>query len=77
MKQAKFDLSEAQIDFVNQHDAWGFADKSALVRQALDEMRCKLAQQRIAESAQLYADIYAEDEDLPELTEDALEDWPR
>jgi hypothetical protein len=76
MTQAKFSLSETQIDFINRHEAWGFPDKSALVREALDELKARLAQERLAESARLYADVYAEEEDLRKLTEAALEDWP-
>ena len=76
MPQAKFSLSETQIDFINRHEVWGFPDKSALVREALNEMQAKLAQERLAESAKLYAEVYAEDEELRKLTEAALEDWP-
>ena len=77
MPQAKFSLSEAQIDFINRHQAWGFPDRSALVRQALDQMQARLAQERLAESARIYAEVYAEDQDLRDLAESALEDWPR
>jgi hypothetical protein len=67
MPQAKFNLSESQIEFINRHDAWGFPDKSALVREALDEMNARLAQVRLIESANLYAEVYAEDEELTSL----------
>jgi Arc/MetJ-type ribon-helix-helix transcriptional regulator len=77
MPQAKFSLSEAQINFINRHEAWGFPDRSALVRQALDQMQAKLAQERLAESARLYAEVYAEELELRDLAEAALEDWPR
>jgi Arc/MetJ-type ribon-helix-helix transcriptional regulator len=77
MPQAKFSLSEAQMDFINRHEAWGFPDKSALVRQALDQMQARLAQERLVESARLYAEVYAEEQNLRDLTEAALEDWPR
>jgi len=76
MPQAKFSLSDAQLEFINRHEAWGFPDRSALVRQALDQMKARLAQERLAESAQLYAEVYAEEQDLRDLTETALEDWP-
>ncbi len=76
MPQAKFSLPEALIEFVNRHEAWGFPDKSAMVRQALDQMKTRLAQQRLAESARLYAEVYAEENDLRDLTEAALKDWP-
>ncbi len=74
MPQAKFSLSQSQIEFINQHEAWGFPDKSALVREALDAMKARLTRERVAESARLYAEIYAEEEELRGLTEAALED---
>jgi hypothetical protein len=76
MPQAKFSLSQSQIEFINRHEAWGFPDKSALVREALDKMKARLARERLAESARLYAEVYAEAEELRGLTEAALEDWP-
>jgi Arc/MetJ-type ribon-helix-helix transcriptional regulator len=68
-----FTLSPTQIEFINRHEAWGFADRSAMVREALDLMRARLAQEGLTESARLYA----EEEELQDLTEAALEDWPR
>lgn len=76
MPQAKFSLSPSQMEFLNHHQAWGFPDKSALVREALDQMQTRLARERLVESARLYAEIYAEEEELLNLTEAALEDWP-
>lgn len=35
-----------------------------------------LAKDRLVESAKLYAETYAQDDDLRDLTEAALEDWP-
>jgi hypothetical protein len=75
--QAKFSLSQSHIDFLNQCEALGFSDKSALVREALDELKARLARERLAESARLYAEVYAEEADLHGLTEAALEDWPQ
>jgi len=77
MPQAKFSLSEAQIDFINRHQALGFPDRSALVRYALDQLRTQVAQERLRESARLYAEVYAEDQDLQDLTDAALDEWPR
>ena len=74
MQQAKFSLSPSQIEFIDRHEAWGYPDKSSLVRAALDELETKLKRERLAESAQLYAEVYAEDRDLRELTEAALAD---
>ena len=77
MVQAKFSLSQSQLQFLERFELWGFTDKSALVREALDEMRERLAKVRRAESARLYAEVYAEEEDLRRLTDAALEDWPQ
>jgi Arc/MetJ-type ribon-helix-helix transcriptional regulator len=77
MPQAKFSLSQSQMKFINDFEAWGFADKSALVREALNVLQARLAQERRVESAQLYAEVYAEEEELRDLTEAALEDWPQ
>jgi Arc/MetJ-type ribon-helix-helix transcriptional regulator len=77
MPQAKFSLSKTHVEFINRHQAFGFQDKSALVREALDQMKARLAQERLVESARLYAEVYAEEEELHDLTEAALEDWPQ
>jgi Arc/MetJ-type ribon-helix-helix transcriptional regulator len=77
MPQAKITLSQSQIEFINRHEALGFPDRSALVREALNQMQARLAQERLAESARLYAEVYTEEEELQDLTEAALEDWPQ
>jgi hypothetical protein len=77
MPQAKFSLAPSHIEFLNQCEALGFPDKSALVREALDELKARLDRERLAESARLYAEVYAEEEDLRGLTEAGLEDWPQ
>ena len=51
MLQAKFSLSKNQVEFINRHEAFGFPDKSALVREALDQMKARLARERLAEWA--------------------------
>jgi hypothetical protein len=77
MQQAKFSLPADQIEFLNQYEAWGFRDKSALVREAIERLKAELARGRRAESARLYAEIYAEDQELQGLIDSAIEDWPR
>lgn len=77
MRQAKFSLSQSQMEFINRYKTWGFPDRSTLVREALDQMKARMDQERLAESARLYAEIYAEDEDLRDLTEAAIADWPQ
>ena len=76
MVQAKFSFEDAQIAFLNNHRAYGFKDKSSMVRAALDRLREDLEIQSLRESADLYAEIYAVDPDVQELTETAISGWP-
>ncbi len=76
MQQAKFSVAESQIEFINQYSRFGFKDKSLMVRAALEELRKKLENQSLKESAELYAEIYQNDEELQELTNSAISDWP-
>ena len=76
MLPAKFSIEAAQIDFLNQHRAHGFKDKSAMVRAALEQLKEQLELQHLKESAELYAEVYDEDPELEEWTEAAIEEWP-
>ncbi len=76
MLQTKISLEEAQIIFLGKHQQFGFRDRSALVRVALDRMQADLEQQRLEVSATLYAETYCDDPDLRQLTEAALVEWP-
>ena len=77
MIQAKFSLGESHIQFLNQCKAYGFKDKSELVRAALTQLKAKLELQHLKESADLYAQIYQEEnEEMKELTESALSGLP-
>ncbi|MEZ4729426.1 MAG: hypothetical protein R3E79_20035 [Caldilineaceae bacterium] len=76
MIQAKFTIDNSQTIFLNNFRQYGFRDKSALVRAALHRFQQELERQQLIESANLYAEIYGEDEELQELTETALEGWP-
>lgn len=76
MLQAKFTIETSQALFLDHFRQYGFKDKSALVRAALQKFQQELERQQLIESANLYAEIYAEDEELQELTQAALEGWP-
>lgn len=76
MVQVKVSLGDVQLDFLNRYHAYGFKDKSAVVRAALNRLRAELEQQRLRESAELYAEVYEEDQDTQALTESALTEWP-
>jgi len=66
MIQAKFSLKESHIQFIEQCKRYGFKDKSEVVRTALDRLFTELAQQRLDESAALYAEVYEEEDETEE-----------
>ncbi|MFP4306586.1 MAG: hypothetical protein ACLFRG_13100 [Desulfococcaceae bacterium] len=76
MRQAKFSVTAEQLDFLAQHRRFGFKDKSTMVRKALQNFREELERKELEASADLYAEIYAEDAELQALTEAAVNDWP-
>jgi len=77
MVQVKFSIDEQQAAFLNDYKAYGFKDKSALVRQAIVQFRKQLEMESLRESAELYAELYDEDEGMRDLAETALEGWPQ
>ena len=76
MQQAKFSLTPPLVDFLNHHQVYGYRDRSEMVRSALQRLRDELELQSLRESADLYAEVYAEDLELRTLTEAAIEGWP-
>jgi hypothetical protein len=76
MGQAKFSFRESQENFISCYKLYGYKDKSAMVRAALDLLQTALEKEKLKESAILYAETYAKDEDLKELTDSALAGWP-
>lgn len=76
MQQLKISLEDPQIEFVNRFRDLGYKDKSALVRAAIQFLAEEFARTRLEESADLYAELYATDDELRELTEAPIEGWP-
>ena len=76
MQQAKFSLSISLIEFLNNHELYGFKDKSAMVRTALFRLKEELELHSLKQSADLYAEIYDEDSELQSLTNAAMVGWP-
>ena len=74
--QAKFSLNDAHLLFVKEHRKYGYKDKSALVRAALEYLKNDLEVQALKESADLYSELYEDNAELKELTEAAITDWP-
>ena len=76
MQQAKFSLTPPLIDFLGNYKRYGFKDKSSMVRAALLQLQEEMELARLKQSADIYAELYAEDAELFELTEAAAADWP-
>jgi Arc/MetJ-type ribon-helix-helix transcriptional regulator len=74
MPQAKFTLDQSHIDFLEQFKDRGFKDKSSIIRLALDKLVQELEHQDLERSADLYAELYQEDEELRQLTDAAMID---
>ncbi len=76
MIQAKFSLDAAQVAFLEQHQIYGFKDKSEAVRFALQSLQQSLQQKHLEDSAELYAQLYEEEPEMRDLAEAALAGWP-
>lgn len=77
MQQAKVSLTESLVEFLGHYRQYGFKDKSAMVQAALLQMKQEFEQRQLKESAALYAEVYAEDDELHELTDGAMAGWPK
>jgi Arc/MetJ-type ribon-helix-helix transcriptional regulator len=76
MVPTKVTLERSQIDFLAQFKDLGFKDKSSVVRLALNRLQQEMERQELERSADLYAEVYGEDEELQELTAISGADWP-
>lgn len=76
MQAVKFMASSEQFDFLRNYQMYGFKNKSAMMRAALDHLMEELEVANLVESAKLYAEIYENDSELQELTGSAIVGWP-
>ena len=63
--------------FIGQYKIYDFKDKSCLVRAAVDHFKTALEKENLKNSAVLYAEIYAEHQELKSLMDSALSGWPK
>jgi hypothetical protein len=73
MVQAQFNLDESLWTFVQQSWQYGFQNQDELIRVALGKLQQELYSLEM--SADLYAEVYAEDKDLQVLTDSAIAVW--
>ena len=73
VKEIKF--KPEQISLLKKHTFYGFKNESALIYYALNLFKNELNKKsELEKSADLYAEIYQEDEELKFLTETAIND---
>ena len=73
MLQAKFSVEETQARFLSDYKMYGFKDKSAMLRKAIDRLKAELELESLRQSAELYSETYGQDDDLKELAGSALD----
>ena len=76
MFQTKFTLDESQEKFLQLFKRYGFKDRSAVVRTALDRLQREIELEELRQSAAIYAEVYETDQELQALTESAMQGWP-
>ena len=76
MIQAKFSVKETQALFLSRFKEYGFRDKSSMLRSAIEHFEKKLELEQLKKSADLYSEIYSEDDSLKTLTDTAVSGWP-
>ena len=76
MQQIHLTIYEPQVNFLKNYQVYGFQNQSSMIQAALNRLQEELELQNLAESADLYAEIYDDDVELQELTEIAVSGWP-
>jgi hypothetical protein len=65
-------VDENQVEFLQRFSLYGFKSQDDLVKEALNRLRLDFERTSLEESADLYAQIYAEDPEVRSLTQLAL-----
>jgi hypothetical protein len=76
MIEQKIQIQETEAQFIENYAEHGFHSMSELISRALELLKRELEKQNaLIQSADLYAEVYEEDEDLQDWTNSAIEDW--
>jgi len=65
-------VDDNHAEFLKRFSRYGFKSQDDLVKEALNRLRLEFERQSLEESANLYAQIYADDAELREITQLAL-----
>jgi DNA-binding transcriptional MerR regulator len=76
MLSTKFHLTPQLEEFINNYRLYSFRDRNALIQAALLRLQQELELQNLKHSANLYAEVYEEDDELQTLTQATVDGWP-
>lgn len=69
-------LDQQEEEFINHYAALGFSNPDEMIKRGLQLLKEELDRHdQIKQSADLYAELYDQDEGLKEWTESATQDW--
>lgn len=69
-------LKDVDIEFLKRHADFGFSNASELLSKAIHLLKNEVEEeQKLEESAVLYAEIYEEDNEVQEWVEASIKDW--
>lgn len=75
-KEKLIKLEQQEQEFVNHYAELGFANPDEMIKKGLHLLKEELDHHaQLTQSADLYAELYGEDEELKEWTESATHDW--
>jgi hypothetical protein len=77
MVQVKCSIDESTADFLNRHKQYGFKDRSAMVKHAIEFFRHQVEIEDLTQSADIYSEVYGRDQELQEITQSAIFGWPK
>ncbi|QQS28663.1 MAG: hypothetical protein IPM47_17715 [Sphingobacteriales bacterium] len=74
--ERKIKIEEEQIKFIENYSDYGFHNMDEMIVRALELLKQQLEMEIVlAQSADLYADMYEADEETKDWTASAIKDW--
>ena len=69
-------LKEVDVEFIKRHADFGFSNEDDLLSKAIHLLKSEVQhEQKLEESAVLYAEMYDEDSETQEWVEASVKDW--
>lgn len=75
-KEKRIRLDQQEEEFINHYAEFGFANPDEMIKKGLQLLKEELDRHaQLTQSADLYAELYDQDDELKEWTESATQDW--